>query len=108
MACAATEFRGAPRGPRADLDTIGRATAMRRRKAAIVTLAAAAVAAGVAIPAFASASSGTAPPFTPADSRGSGQSVIDWNRELSTILGTPGVQPATIHPTRSFAMLQAA
>src|SRR4029077_13079788 len=42
--------------------------------------------------------------FTP----GSGRSVVDWNRELITILGTPGAQPATVHPTRSFAILQAA
>jgi len=39
---------------------------------------------------------------------GSGQSAVDWNRELITILGTPGAQPATVHPTRSFALLQAA
>src|SRR5712664_2547528 len=38
----------------------------------------------------------------------SGHSVVDWNRELITILGTPGAQPATVHPTRSFALLQAA
>ena len=42
--------------------------------------------------------------FTPR----SGQSVVDWNRELITILGTPGAQPSTVHPTRSFALLQAA
>ncbi len=39
---------------------------------------------------------------------GSGQLVVDWNRELTAILGTPGAQPATVHPTRSFAILQAA
>ena len=43
-----------------------------------------------------------------ADAPGSGKSVVDWNRQLITILGTPGAQPATIHPTRSFAILQAA
>ena len=43
-----------------------------------------------------------------ADRPGSGQSVIDWNRQLISILGTPDAQPATVHPTRSFAMLQAA
>ena len=47
-------------------------------------------------------------PATVADLRGSGQSVVDWNRQLITILGTPDAQPATVHPTRSFAMLQAA
>jgi hypothetical protein len=39
---------------------------------------------------------------------GTGQSVIDWNKELITIVNTPKVQPPAIHPTRSFAMLQAA
>jgi membrane-associated phospholipid phosphatase len=34
--------------------------------------------------------------------------VADWNHELISILGTPGAQPATVHPTRSFAILQAA
>ena len=52
---------------------------MRRRTRTLVTLAAAAVGAG-----------------------------IDWNRQLISILGTPNAQPATVHPTRSFAMLQAA
>jgi hypothetical protein len=34
--------------------------------------------------------------------------VIQWNRSLLAIVRTPGAQPATIHPTRSFAMLHAA
>src|SRR6478609_3866123 len=34
--------------------------------------------------------------------------VILWNRTLLAIVRTPGAQPATIHPTRSFAMLHAA
>jgi membrane-associated phospholipid phosphatase len=40
--------------------------------------------------------------------RGSGQIVVDWNRELVHIVGTPGAQPAAVHPTRSFAILHAA
>ena len=78
---------------------------MRVRTSALVTLAAAAVALGVTVPALA-----TAGPPRPgvADAPGSGKSVVDWNRRLITILGTPGAQPATIHPTRSFAILQAA
>ena len=78
---------------------------MRVRTSALVTLAA--------------RPSPSASPFRPsrppglpqpgvADAPGSGQSVVDWNRQLITILGTPNAQPATIHPTRSFAMLQAA
>jgi membrane-associated phospholipid phosphatase len=111
VACAATEFRGAPRGgSRADPNTIGREVLMRRRATALVTLAAAAVAAGVAIPTLTGAASPAPVPrgSTAADTRDSGQAVIDWNRELITILGTPGAQPATVHPTRSFAMLQTA
>jgi membrane-associated phospholipid phosphatase len=38
----------------------------------------------------------------------SGAIVVDWNKELVRIIGTPGAQPATIHPTRSFAILHAA
>ena len=70
----------------------------------LVTLATAAVAVGLAVPALAT----SATPATARGPPGSGQSVIDWNRRLITILGTPDAQPATVHPTRSFAMLQAA
>jgi uncharacterized protein (TIGR03118 family) len=38
----------------------------------------------------------------------SGAIVIDWNHELLSIVQTPGAQPATVHPTRSFAILHAA
>ena len=34
--------------------------------------------------------------------------VLQWNRELLRIVRTPGAQPSTIHPTRSFAMMHAA
>jgi hypothetical protein len=34
--------------------------------------------------------------------------VIEWNRTLLRIVRTPGVQPPTIHSTRSFAILHAA
>jgi len=34
--------------------------------------------------------------------------VIQWNRILLAIVRTPGAQPATIHPTRSFAVTHAA
>jgi hypothetical protein len=85
---------------------------MRKTRKAAVFLAAAAVAAGVAAPATAAAAAtgrdGTSPLTSVAFSPGSGQSVVDWNKELITILGTPGAQPATVHPTRSFAILQAA
>jgi hypothetical protein len=38
----------------------------------------------------------------------SGNIVVDWNKELVRIIGTTGAQPATIHPTRSFAIMHAA
>jgi len=34
--------------------------------------------------------------------------VVQWNRNLLSIVRTSGAQPATIHPTRSFAMMHAA
>ena len=34
--------------------------------------------------------------------------VLQWNRALLKIVRTPGAQPSTIHPTRSFAMMHAA
>src|SRR3989441_4697603 len=37
----------------------------------------------------------------------SGAIVTAWNKELLHIVQTPGAQPATIHPTRSFAILHA-
>ena len=39
---------------------------------------------------------------------GLGDEVIQWNKTLLTIVRTPGAQPATVHPTRSFAILHAA
>jgi len=34
--------------------------------------------------------------------------VVQWNRTLLTIVRTPGAQPATVHSTRSFAIMHAA
>ncbi len=34
--------------------------------------------------------------------------VVQWNRTLLVIVRTPNAQPATIHPTRSFAIMHAA
>jgi membrane-associated phospholipid phosphatase len=82
---------------------------MRRKGKALALAAMAATIAGVAAPAAAATTrSAPAAQSTAALAPGSGQSVVDWNHELITILGTPGAQPATVHPTRSFAILQAA
>jgi membrane-associated phospholipid phosphatase len=83
---------------------------MRKITRALTGLAAAALTVGMAGPALAA---GQALPVeqVPAHAAfqpGSGRPVIDWNRELISLLGTPGLQPATIHPTRSFAILQGA
>src|SRR6201984_1401106 len=34
--------------------------------------------------------------------------IVQWNKVLLMIVRTPGAQPATVHPTRSFAILHAA
>src|SRR5437764_544635 len=34
--------------------------------------------------------------------------IVEWNHTLLRIVRTPGAQPATIHPTRSFAIMHAA
>jgi hypothetical protein len=34
--------------------------------------------------------------------------VLQWNRTLLVIVRTPGAQPVTVHPTRSFAIMHAA
>jgi hypothetical protein len=44
----------------------------------------------------------------PASTAQSIDPVVQWNRNLLAIVRTPGAQPATIHPTRSFAILHAA
>jgi membrane-associated phospholipid phosphatase len=82
------------------------------RKHAIVTVVAgAALAVGAAVPALAAPGAGErAVPSAPASAfaPGTGKLVVDWNKALISILGTAGAQPATVHPTRSFAILQAA
>ncbi len=55
--------------------------------------------------AIATGSNKTSPP--PAGGA-SGAIVVDWNQQLLQIVLTPGAQPATVHPTRSFAILHAA
>lgn len=45
---------------------------------------------------------------SPETSAQSVNQVIQWNRILLSIVRTPGAQPTTVHPTRSFAMMHAA
>ncbi|MCU1660976.1 MAG: hypothetical protein JWR58_1041, partial [Pseudonocardia sp.] len=66
---------------------------MGTRTRTIVTMGgAAAVVAAIAVAALAATSSSAAPAAGLADTPGSGQSVIDWNRQLISILGTPNAQ----------------
>jgi len=79
---------------------------MKRTVAALVT-AIAALSAVTAVAASSTPSAGRASHATK-NARLSGTIVIDWNRELLSIVRTKGAQPATVHPTRSFAILHAA
>ena len=83
---------------------------MRRTGKTLVVVAMAAAAVGVAAPVLAGTAARTADGHRSAVAfrPGSGQPVVEWNRELIAILGAPGAQPPTVHPTRSFALLQAA
>jgi hypothetical protein len=47
--------------------------------------------------------------FSYADSAGgAADEAVVWNKTLLSIVRTPGAQPATVHPTRSFAIMHAA
>ena len=80
---------------------------MKKTPIAVVTALAILLGAATstAIAAVATNSARPAPPR--ADGR-SGAIVVAWNQELLHIVRTPGSQPASIHPTRSFAILDAA
>ena len=63
---------------------------------------------GVGTAGVATAVAGNDKPVGPPAGGGSGSIVVAWNQELLHIVQTPGAQPATVHPTRSFAILHAA
>lgn len=79
---------------------------------ALVSLTAAAAAAAMAVSGPAGAPIAAASPRTAAAERSSAlpsaRAVVAWNRLLVEILGHKRAQPPAVHPTRSFAMLQAA
>ena len=95
-----------------------RSTVMKRFSLKLFALGIALGAIGAAVVLAAGAYARGKPPTnairsaTPASDRPrgpeSGQPVIDWNRALLSIVNTPGAQPATIQPTRNFAILHAA
>jgi PAP2 superfamily len=78
---------------------------MSRWQGALVGVAMLAVS-GAATPAQATTTA--TPQARPGRADPGGAVVVAWNQELLRILRTPGAQPATIHPTRSFAILHAA
>jgi hypothetical protein len=55
-----------------------------------------------------SLSAQVATPQATASSDQSVNPVVQWNKNLLVIVRTPGAQPTTIHPTRSFALMHAA
>ncbi|WP_103336572.1 vanadium-dependent haloperoxidase [Amycolatopsis sp. CA-126428] len=75
-------------------------TPMSRRTMLVTGGAAAAVLATTGLPAPVAAATPARP--------GGADVVLAWNRELLAIVRTAGLQPATVHPTRSFALLHAA
>jgi len=86
---------------------------MNKLTPVLATLASVLVTFGATGLAVASASGpGGRPSGDPSDGAGRGfhgaSLVVDWNRELLRIVQTPGAQPATVHPTRSFALLHVA
>jgi membrane-associated phospholipid phosphatase len=79
------------------------------KRSVALAVATALAAAGLGTAEWAGASSSTPGTSTPtAGVRDGGTIVLDWNRALLRLVRTPGAQPATVHPTRSFAILQAA
>ena len=78
---------------------------MRKSIPVVATLAAVVV--GVTATSTALASSASTA-MADRNTKISGALVIAWNQELLKIVQTPGAQPATVHQTRSYAMLHAA
>jgi hypothetical protein len=74
---------------------------MSRRHLFVTGGAAAAVLATTGLPTPATAAPAPVRP-------GGADVVLAWNRELLATVRTAGLQPATVHPTRSFALLHAA
>jgi membrane-associated phospholipid phosphatase len=79
--------------------------AFPRRRAMAVTLAA-----GLAVGAISLTGSAHAATVSPsAAPAGAAQNVVvEWNSTLLSLVQTPGAQPATIQPTRDFAIMSAA
>jgi hypothetical protein len=81
---------------------------MKKSVVALMVLIGIIVGIGVVGAATAVASNGTKTATAPPAGGASGAVAVAWNVELLHIVQTPGAQPASLHPTRSFAILQAA
>ncbi len=81
---------------------------MKKSIVALMVLVGIVVGIGAVSAATAVASNGSKSAAAPPAGGASGAVDVAWNQELLHIVQTPGAQPATIHPTRSFAILQAA
>ncbi len=81
---------------------------MKRTAAAVAAFTGALALAGGAVAAFGSTNSQASRRDAGSEAPGSGRSVVEWNQELVSILKTPGTQPATVHPTRSYTILHGA
>ncbi|WP_330342412.1 vanadium-dependent haloperoxidase [Streptomyces sp. NBC_00557] len=79
---------------------------MGGKQKTLVILAGIALTAGPTSPAFGVGATHSS--TLPTAATEPGTSVVEWNRELITILSDPKAQPAGVQPTRSFALLQAA
>ncbi len=82
----------------------------RRLVALALTLGVLGAAAVLSVDVYASPTTATKPDASTAltSSTQAPDQVIQWNRILLGILQTPGAQPATVHATRSMAILHAA
>jgi PAP2 superfamily protein len=81
---------------------------MKKSVVALMVLIGIVVGIGAVGAATAVASNGSKAASAPPAGGGSGTVAVAWNQELLHIVQTHGAQPAAIHPTRSFAILQAA
>jgi membrane-associated phospholipid phosphatase len=80
-------------------------TAITRRSPLLVALATAAAMGAASLTGAARAAT---PTSSAASARANGTVVVEWNRTLLSLVQTPGAQPATIQPTRDFAIMSAA
>jgi membrane-associated phospholipid phosphatase len=80
-------------------------TAITRRSPVLVALAATATIGAASLTGAARAAT---PTSSAASARANGNVVVEWNRTLLSLVQTPGAQPATIQPTRDFAIMSAA